>query len=170
MKQQSKTCPETHQGKTVNQIPHPTYPAGLASLGGCWGGVKWCWPLVTTDSQLVSVVVRVVCAPHKNIKFKISEWTTKINCYLNLITTYILWLLAEIAVFVDQVRHLFLQAIVFLHQKLVHRRQLSIHSLQSGRLFPLLFSTPVTNSKQKKEERSITMEFPSRKKANCTPN
>lgn len=32
-----------------------TYPAGLASLGGCWG-VTWCWPLVTTDSQLVSVV------------------------------------------------------------------------------------------------------------------
>lgn len=94
--------------------------------------------------------------PQKDMKFKISEWTTKINCifnYLNLITTYILWLLAEIAVFVDQVRHLFLQPIVFLHQKLVHRSQLSIDSLQSRRLFPLLFSTPVTNSQSKRKKR-----------------
>lgn len=38
-----------------------TYPAGLASLGGRWG-VKLCWPLVTTDSQLLlSVVAKAAC-------------------------------------------------------------------------------------------------------------
>jgi hypothetical protein len=42
-----------------------TYPAGLlASLWGCWGVgfcCCWCWPLMTTDSQLLSVVVAEAC-------------------------------------------------------------------------------------------------------------
>lgn len=51
-----------------------THPAGLASLGGCWD-VKWCWPLVTTESQLVSFVASGVCISIKklwNLQFKLS--------------------------------------------------------------------------------------------------
>lgn len=56
---QNKAVTEHDERKGPNNHI-PTNPAGLASLGGCWG-VKWCWPLVTTDSQLVSLVASVVC-------------------------------------------------------------------------------------------------------------
>lgn len=52
--------------------------------------------------------------------------------------TYILGMLAKVAILVDQLRNLLLQPIVFLHQQLVHRCQLTIHRLKARGLFPLL--------------------------------
>lgn len=94
-----------------------TYPAGLASLGGCWG-VTWCWPLVTTDSQLVSVVA-MAAWKKKTLKSSNSvhkdEWnskngvSTQVSIYIfYIIIIIILCLLAEKAVLINQLRHLFL--------------------------------------------------------------
>lgn len=44
---------------------------------------------------------------------------------------YILSLLAKITVLIHQLRNLFLQPIIFLHQQLIHRRQFPIHSLKA---------------------------------------
>lgn len=63
---------------------------------------------------------------------------------------YILCLLAEIAVLIDELRHLLLQPIILLHQKLVHCGQLPIHSLQSRRLFPLFLSASAKIQQAKK--------------------
>lgn len=55
---------------------------------------------------------------------------------------YALRLLAVVAVLVDELRDLLLQAVVLLHEQLVHGRQLPVHRLQPGRLLPLLLPAP----------------------------
>lgn len=123
----------------AKKIAFRTDPAGLASLSGCRGGVVFCWPLVTTDSELVSVVARVGCRLHP-IK---PETNRKINLHRmnKKDRPYILSLLTEIAVFINEMRDLLLQPIVLLHQELVHGCQLPVHHLEPWRLFPLLLST-----------------------------
>lgn len=49
-------------------------------------------------------------------------------------------MLAKVAVFVYQLRDLFLQSIVFLHQEFVHGCELPVHTLKPRGLFPLLLS------------------------------
>lgn len=68
------TTMETWKWTTI-QIPKSstqcvTYPAGLlASLLGCWGVgfCCWFWPLITTDSQLLSVVVPAEACSNQNM-------------------------------------------------------------------------------------------------------
>lgn len=55
---------------------------------------------------------------------------------------YALRLLAVVAVLVDELRDLLLQAVVLLHEQLVHGRQLPVYRLQPGRLLPLLLPAP----------------------------
>lgn len=55
---------------------------------------------------------------------------------------YALRLLAVVAVLVDELRDLLLQAVVLLHEQLVHGRQLPVQRLQPGRLLPLLLPAP----------------------------
>lgn len=56
---------------------------------------------------------------------------------------YILSMLAEISVLIHQLRNLFLQPIIFLHQQFIHRRQFPIHRLKTRRLFSLFFPASV---------------------------
>ena len=51
-------------------------------------------------------------------------------------------LLAHEAVFADEVGDLFLEAVVLLHEELVHGGQLAVHSLEPGGLFALLLAAP----------------------------
>lgn len=44
----------------------------------------------------------------------------------------------HVAVLIDETGHLLLQPVIFLHQQLVHRIQLPVHSLQPGGLLALL--------------------------------
>lgn len=64
--------------------------------------------------------------------------------------SYILSVLTKITIFIHQLRHLFLQPIVLLHQQLIHCSQLPIYSLQPRRLLSLLLSTSeqLTKTKQ----------------------
>lgn len=50
--------------------------------------------------------------------------------------------LPHVSILAHQLRYLLLEAVVFLHQQLVHRRQFSVHTLKSSRFLPLLLSTP----------------------------
>jgi hypothetical protein len=52
-----------------------------------------------------------------------------------------LYLLSEIAILVNQLRDLLLKAIVLLHKKLIHGRELSVDSLQTTCLLALFLST-----------------------------
>lgn len=54
----------------------------------------------------------------------------------------LLRLLAVVAVLVDELRDLLLQAVVLLHEQLVHGRQLPVQRLQPRRLLPLLLPAP----------------------------
>jgi hypothetical protein len=48
-------------------------------------------------------------------------------------------MLGKVAIFIHQMRNLFLQPIILLHKQLIHSSQLPIHSLQTLSLFsPLL--------------------------------
>lgn len=58
-------------------------------------------------------------------------------------------MLTEVAIFIHQLRHLFLQPVILLHQKLVHSRQLPIYSLQPGGLFSLLLPTSELTAKNR---------------------
>lgn len=58
------------------------------------------------------------------------------------VDAYALRLLAVVAVLVDELRDLLLQAVVLLHEQLVHGRQLPVQRLQPGRLLPLLLPAP----------------------------
>lgn len=55
---------------TNNILEISNYPAGLASFGGRWE-VACCWPLVTTDSQLLSVVASVAACTKTVTKLNI---------------------------------------------------------------------------------------------------
>lgn len=50
--------------------------------------------------------------------------------------------MAKIAILRHQLRHLLLQTVILLHQKLIHCRQLPIHGLEARGLLPLLLSAP----------------------------
>lgn len=56
--------------------------------------------------------------------------------------TYSVQLLLHITVLTNQLRNLFLQPIILLHQQLVHCTQFPIYCLKPRRLFSLLLSTP----------------------------
>jgi hypothetical protein len=51
---------------------------------------------------------------------------------------------------VNQLGNLLLQALILLHEKFVHRCQLSVHGLKPGRLLPLLIPAPNTMNKGRK--------------------
>lgn len=68
-------------------------------------------------------------------------------------SSHVLGMLAEIAILIHQLRHLLLQPIIFLHQKLVHGGQLPIHSLEARGLFSLLLSASV----KRKTEMQMTI-------------
>lgn len=76
------------------------------------------------------------------IKGKRSTWT-KLSMISTLIwtRTYSLKLLPHITILAYQLRHLFLQPVILLHQQLVHGRQFPVHGLESRGLFPLLLPT-----------------------------
>lgn len=56
-------------------------------------------------------------------------------------------LLPHIPIFTDQLRHLLLQAIILLHQQLVHSWQFSIHSLKPRGFFSLFLTAPIKPNK-----------------------
>lgn len=61
-------------------------------------------------------------------------------------------LLPHIPIFAYQLRNLFLQAIILLHQQLVHRCQFPVHSLEPWRLFSLLLSAPASPKHHKTQK------------------
>lgn len=124
-----------------------TYPAGLlASLLGCWGVgfCCWFWPLITTDSQLLSVVVPAEACSNQSMvqpltfrnKKSSQKMTARGRC------PHSLYLLLHISILVNQMRNLLLQTVILFHQQFVHRSQLSVHCLQPRSFLPLLLTTP----------------------------
>ena len=57
----------------------------------------------------------------------------------------------HIPVVKDETGHLLLQPVILLHQQLVHRSQLPVHSLQARGLLPLLLAASTNQSQESSE-------------------
>lgn len=66
--------------------------------------------------------------------------TSKINKAEGI--TYGMQVLSHVSILAYELRHLLLEAIIFLHQQLVHGIQFSVYTLKSSGFFSLLLSTP----------------------------
>jgi hypothetical protein len=88
-----------------------------------------------------------------------NEWKQQFTNKRPWSETYSLQLLPHETIFAHQLWHLFLKAIILLHQQLIHCCQFPVHSLESWGLFSLLLSTPAhSNSTQLL---SVSQETPS---------
>jgi hypothetical protein len=107
--------------RLASSVTKITYPAGLlASLRGFGGAV-------TFDSQLVSLANegckhKVTVVRHNSAACMVCK-TTKMKAY-------ILQLLLQECIIMNQLGDLLLETLILFHEKLVHRTQLSVHSLE----------------------------------------
>ena len=59
--------------------------------------------------------------------------------------SHIMELLPHVPILVNKTGHLLLQPVILLHQQLVHRSQLPVHSLQARGLLPLLLAASINH-------------------------
>jgi hypothetical protein len=63
-------------------------------------------------------------------KERAAPFPPEARCELNNTKTYILKLLLHVRVLMDQLGDLLLKTLILLHEKLIHRRQFSVHGLK----------------------------------------
>lgn len=68
--------------------------------------------------------------------------------------SHIVQLRAHVPILIDESGHLLLQPVILLHQQLVHRSQLPVHSLQARGFLPLLLAAPTEQSQESSESQS----------------
>lgn len=68
-------------------------------------------------------------------------------------------LLLHVPILVNETGHLLLQSVILLHQQLVHRSQLPVHSLQARSLLPLLLATSTKSKNRQNNVNHVTQEL-----------